>query len=276
MGCFSGDFWSSSLRQTQHVNVILPDASEDFYPLVKDTVRVVYLLHGLGANADEWIRFSQIEAYAKLYNLAIVMPEVGRSFYQNTPAGQKYEHWIAAELPDLIRTWFRLPADRAHTFIAGVSMGDYGAMRIALTYPHSYAAAAALSPVCDPAHLQETRSELFLTPHELNYSFGTHRSSAAASTSPAQAADKGPSPEDTLAAIAEDATTHFTLSDLPKFFICCGNQDKLAEQTTQLANTLATLNIDARTESSDGGHNFLYWNGAIERALRYFCELPLD
>lgn len=276
MGCFSGDFWSSTLRQTQHVNVILPDASEDFYPQVQDTLRVVYLLHGLGANANEWIRFSQIEAYAKIYNLAIVLPEVGRSFYQNTPAGHNYEHWIAAELPDIIRTWFRLPADRAHTFIAGESMGGYGAMRIALTYPHSYAAAAALSPVCDPASLPQTHPDLFLTPHELDYTFGTHRATTISISPSTSLADKGPSPADSLAAIAEDATTHFALSDLPKFFLSCGNSDAFLGSTNQLTQELASLCITHHYETTDGGHNFLYWNSAIERALRYFCELPLN
>ena len=79
MGIFSGTFYSESLAQTTRIQVIFPDVSNDVTPVITGTPRVLYLLHGLGGDCEEWTRFSKIEYYAKKYNFIIVLPEVGRS-----------------------------------------------------------------------------------------------------------------------------------------------------------------------------------------------------
>ncbi len=80
MGIFKGTIYSSSLKMNTSLNIILPDHSNDVDPLYDDEPKVLYLLHGLSGNEDEWIRFSKIEYYAKKYNFIIVMPRVDRSF----------------------------------------------------------------------------------------------------------------------------------------------------------------------------------------------------
>ena len=82
MGLFTGNFYSKNLRMTTQINVIFPDVSNDVTPLYEGTPKVLYLLHGLSGNSDEWTRFSKIEYYAKKYNFIIIMPEVQRSFTQ--------------------------------------------------------------------------------------------------------------------------------------------------------------------------------------------------
>lgn len=82
MGLFTGNFYSKNLRMTTQINVIFPDVSNDVTPLYEGTPKVLYLLHGLSGNSDEWTRFSKIEYYAKKYNFIIIMPEVQRSFIQ--------------------------------------------------------------------------------------------------------------------------------------------------------------------------------------------------
>ena len=76
MGLFTGNFYSKNLRMTTQINVIFPDVSNDVTPLYEGTPKVLYLLHGLSGNSDEWTRFSKIEYYAKKYNFIIIMPEV--------------------------------------------------------------------------------------------------------------------------------------------------------------------------------------------------------
>ena len=68
MGLFTGNFYSKNLRMTTQINVIFPDVSNDVTPLYEGTPKVLYLLHGLSGNSDEWTRFSKIEYYAKKYN----------------------------------------------------------------------------------------------------------------------------------------------------------------------------------------------------------------
>ena len=80
MGLFRGEFYSQKLRMTTQLYVIFPDPSNDVTPLWTGEPRVLYLLHGLAANASEWTRFSKIEYYAKKYNFIVIMPEVQRSF----------------------------------------------------------------------------------------------------------------------------------------------------------------------------------------------------
>lgn len=65
MGLFTGNFYSKNLRMTTQINVIFPDVSNDVTPLYEGTPKVLYLLHGLSGNSDEWTRFSKIEYYAK-------------------------------------------------------------------------------------------------------------------------------------------------------------------------------------------------------------------
>lgn len=74
MGLFTGNFYSKNLRMTTQINVIFPDVSNDVTPLYEGTPKVLYLLHGLSGNSDEWTRFSKIEYYAKKYNFIIIMP----------------------------------------------------------------------------------------------------------------------------------------------------------------------------------------------------------
>ena len=74
MGLFRGEFYSQKLRMTTQLYVIFPDPSNDVTPLWTGEPRVLYLLHGLAANASEWTRFSKIEYYAKKYNFIVIMP----------------------------------------------------------------------------------------------------------------------------------------------------------------------------------------------------------
>ena len=80
---FTGSIWSPSMRMTTRINVIVPDLSGDCDPLQTDELYVMYLLHGLTANGDEWPRFTNLEYLAKKYNVAFIMPDVDRSFYRH-------------------------------------------------------------------------------------------------------------------------------------------------------------------------------------------------
>ena len=115
MGLFTGNFYSKNLRMTTQINVIFPDVSNDVTPLYEGTPKVLYLLHGLSGNSDEWTRFSKIEYYAKKYNFIIIMPEVQRSFYTTGKVGIDYFHYVADELPAICGKWFHLDQRREFT-----------------------------------------------------------------------------------------------------------------------------------------------------------------
>ena len=81
--------------------------------------------------------------------LAVVMPAVHRSFYANEAQGHRYWDFVSEELPGIVHEFLRVTDRPEETFVAGLSMGGYGALKLALTYPERYAAAASLSGALD-------------------------------------------------------------------------------------------------------------------------------
>src|SRR3712207_4064507 len=106
---------------------------------------VLYLLHGLSDDDTIWLRRTSIERYVAPLGLAVVMPQVHRSFYADERYGGRYWTFLSEELPALVDSWFRVSQRREDTFVAGLSMGGYGALKWALRQPDRFAAAASLS-----------------------------------------------------------------------------------------------------------------------------------
>src|SRR6476619_7886720 len=105
---------------------------------------VLYLLHGLSDDDTIWLRRTSIERYVAALGLAVVMPQVHRSFYTDEAYGNRYWTYLSEELPEIVHGFFRLSRRREDTFVAGLSMGGYGALKWALRDPGRFAAAASL------------------------------------------------------------------------------------------------------------------------------------
>jgi S-formylglutathione hydrolase FrmB len=117
----------------------------------------------LSDDHSAWLRYTSVERYAAAAGLAVVMPAVNRSFYANERTGGRYWDFISEELPAIVGNFFSVSQDPAHTYVAGLSMGGYGAMRLALSHPGKFAAAATLSGALDLDELSSRpeRVELF-------------------------------------------------------------------------------------------------------------------
>jgi putative tributyrin esterase len=140
------DHVPESVRVNLALNVILPDPGKmREVPVARR--KVLYLLHGLSDDASAWQRYTSIETLAAAYGLVVVMPSAGRSFYTDQPNGQRYFTYLTGELPRYLADVFALKPRREDTYIAGNSMGGYGAFKAALLHPELYAAAASFSGV---------------------------------------------------------------------------------------------------------------------------------
>lgn len=137
-------FFSPTLNMNTGVTVVLPDPQPDAH-----APGVLYLLHGAGDDETTWARMTSVERYASMYSLVVVMPSVNLSFYQDERYGAKYWSFVAEELPQVMHGYFRLSRDPAVTFVAGNSMGGYGAMKLALTFPERFGAAGCFSGAVD-------------------------------------------------------------------------------------------------------------------------------
>ncbi len=171
MALVTCDFFSDVLEVGCSMTVVLPQPTEEQIgleaaggPIIPRTdFPVLYLLHGLSDDHTAWLRYTSIERYAAAAGLAVVMPAVNRSFYANERSGGRYWDYVSEELPEIVGNFFRVSRDPEQTYVAGLSMGGYGAMKLALTHPDRFAAAASLSGALDLEELSSRpdRIELF-------------------------------------------------------------------------------------------------------------------
>src|SRR5687767_7633473 len=119
--------WSSTvLAKKVGTYVILPEpgVGEGPWP-------VYYLLHGLSDDYTVWQRRTRAEWYVRDLPLIVVMPDGYRGFYTDNADGPAYAQYVAEELPEFVEKYFPARRDRAGRCVGGLSMGGYGALRLA-------------------------------------------------------------------------------------------------------------------------------------------------
>ena len=109
----------------------------------------------LSNDGDDWVHFPAAIRYAADNGLVLVIPDAGNSFYNDMAWGQAWHTWLTEEMPALLRQMVRLPEEREKNFIAGMSMGGYGALRIGLAHPERYAGVASFSGCVDLPMMME-------------------------------------------------------------------------------------------------------------------------
>ena len=242
------DHLPTTAKVTLPLNIILPDPG----PMGEIPVsrrKVLYLLHGLSDDAGAWHRYTSIETLAAAYGLVVVMPSVGRSFYLDQPNGQKYFSYLTEELPQYLEDLFGLAPRREDTYIAGNSMGGYGAFKAALMYPERYAAAASLSGALSLAILTATPDD----PRQAEFAllFGDLHKLAGSEHDPAVWLKRAAANPDTV----------------PRLFITVGRQDDLYPLSVQFHAECRKLGIQAEYHEDDGAHDWFFWDTEIRRLL---------
>jgi putative tributyrin esterase len=246
------DHVPQTVKVNQPVYLILPDPGRmGEVPLSQR--KVLYLLHGLSDDASAWQRYTSIETLAAAYGLVVVMPSAGRSFYFDQPNGQQYFSYLTGELPRYLGDLFGLSKRWEDTFIAGNSMGGYGAFKAALLHPELYAAAASFSGVLSLNILQldpddQRRSEFALLFGDL---------------------DSLPGSEHDPAVWLKRAAADPSL--LPHLFIAVGRQEDLYPLSGMFHAACQSLGVDSEYHEEDGHHDWFLW----ERQIRQFLASVL-
>ena len=224
----------------------------------RDKYQTLYLLHGLSDDHTIWMRRTSIERYAAAKNIAVVMPAVARSFYQDMASGPKYWTFLSEELPALCQQWFPLSSAREDNFAAGLSMGGYGAMRLALGRPDKFAAGASLSGALDLARrLRDAGQEgSRIGQAEWQGTFGQEL--------------KGAGTDSDLFTLAQKVAT--SAGPKPKLFLCCGTGDELLSDNQDFREYLDSVHLENTYEEGPGQHEWGYWDANIQRVLNW---LPL-
>ncbi|WDZ82968.1 alpha/beta hydrolase [Micromonospora cathayae] len=254
------DFFAETLGLSTSMTVILPQRTSAQIGLAGTAPAgdppVLYLLHGLSDDHTIWLRRTSIERYVAPLGLAVVMPRVARSFYTDEAHGNRYWTFLSEELPQLCRSFFRVSDRPADTFVAGLSMGGYGAFKWALRHPDRFAAAASLSGALDVAGRSPARHDGHPVDARLWHTVFGDRQVAG-------------SPDDVLHLLDRAADDG---GRLPRLYLACGDDDFLRPDSVRFADAARARGVPLTVRFGPGGHDWAYWDARIQDVLAW---LPL-
>lgn len=254
MSIISASVFSKVLQTSVGVNIITPYSS--LSDKSKGEPCVLYLLHGLFGSQYAWLTASNIVRYAKEHNIVIVMPDLNNTFYVNSSANIKYLDFAAYELVEYIESTFRVSAAREDNFVCGLSMGGYGAYRIAFERPEKFSVAVSLSGALDVAamsaenidKMQEMFDETIV--NTLKLDFGER--------------GVGKNTENDLLYLAQKINSKKIKPALLQY---CGKQDYLYEYNLNFKNHIESLDFEYKYFESDGFHDWDFWDDKIKHVL---------
>ena len=233
------DSYSDALGRSVRLDAIIPEGKPGPW-------RTLVLLHGMTDDHSIWQRRTSIERYAEERGMAVIMPGTKLGFYTNTQAGERYFDYVAVELLKICRRMLpKLSARREDTFVAGLSMGGYGALKCALLHPESFSKAAAFSAATDICALKD-----------------------APRTQEAWYRDTfGENPEGTENDLFHAARA--LKKDRPEIFMWCGTEDFLYEMNLRMRDHLKKLGYRLKYTETPGDHLWMYWDREIINAMNW-------
>lgn len=251
------DFFSEVLGMCTQMDVILPEEAQGQIGMQSGVGegkwKVMYLLHGLSDDHTIWQRRTSIERYVAGKPMAVIMPTTQRGWYTDMNCGFKWFTFFTEELPKVCRSFFpNISSRREDTYVCGLSMGGYGAFKLALRRPDLYGSAASLSGALDVAEFCED----CVKKGWVGFAdvFG-----------PIEGVRGSDNDLFTLAAKLPE-------NGRPRLFMCCGLQDGLYWQNVRFRNLLRSLDIPVRYEEEDGTHCWEYWDMKIQSVIKWLEE----
>lgn len=239
MALIQMNFHSQVLDKGTNVNIILPENRDN------DKLQVLYLLHGHSGDYSNWVRFSNIEKYVSGKQVMVIMPSAYNVYYTDAKNWVKSFSFLTKELPAIMNKTFNLNVPRERTYIAGLSMGGYGALKALFTYPESYSKAASFSGALDVKSMRKR-----LSPDRIvliDTIFG----------------DKI-EPENDLFELTK------SFSHQADIYISCGTEDFLFQDNQKFVNHLNDLKIKHTYITRPGTHNWEFWDEEVKTAIEFF------
>lgn len=243
MALITCHFDSSLLGKSVAFQAIIPAGKEK-------NAKVFYLLHGLSDDYTAWTRYTSIERYANEAGIVVILPDAARSFYTDMVHGGPYYSFFTEEFFPYVSSLFSISTRREDTWIGGLSMGGYGAMKLALRNPERFSAVASLSGAL---HIARRLGHDPRWNEIADLVFG-----------------------DPLAPIgtSEDlihlAKTYASPEKL-RMFITCGTEDFLYADNVAFVEALEHPNLLYTFSPAPGVHNWAFWDVQIQKAIQYLC-----
>lgn len=263
MALLQVNYVSQALMRTVTLHVVLPvdkfdSETSPYHPERK--FPTLYLLHGVFGNYTDWVSGTRVQRWAEAHDLAVVMPSGDNRFYVDQPAAHDlYGEFIGRELVEITRRMFPLSRRREDTFVGGLSMGGFGALRNGLKYYRTFGCIAALSAANVVAILDQYTED--------SLSFLRRKSYLESLFGPAE---QVPGSDCDLFALAN------ALKDQPdkqpKIYLACGEQDDLLPVNRRTRDQLMADGFDVTWREAPGGHEWDFWDSQIRQVIEW---LPL-
>ncbi len=251
---------SKALMRTVPVNVILPvdKMTPPGSPVREDKpYKTLYLLHGILGNYTDWVNGTRIQRFAEENDLAVVMPSGDNAFYVDQPASNNnYGEFVGHELVELTRKMFPLSHEREDTFIGGLSMGGYGALRNGLKYHDTFGYIVSLSAalVFDGIEKRTDDASFFAARRDYAEScFGRLE----------EFAESDKNPEYLVRKLKKEGVK------MPAIYMACGDADSLLGANQTFADFLKDEGVDVTFEVGPGNHEWDFWDTYIRKAISW-------
>ena len=249
---------SKALLFPTTIKVLLPESFPDIQQddlsapkfEITEKYRTLYLLHGATDGADSWLLNSRIRHYANQHNLAVVLPNVQNSFYADRVHGPAFWTYVSEELPRFIRSLLPLSDRREDNYVAGLSMGGYGALKFALKKPEMFSAVISLSGVVDIV-------SAFKNPIHPDFNADAYFGEL----------DRLQGSDNDLFALIDKLLMAKT--QIPEIYFACGFDDFLLEANRRFRDHLEKRKISFCYEEGPGEHNWDFWDKYIQRGLDF-------
>lgn len=213
---------------------------------------LVVLMHGVYCSHWSWamkggahLTAADMIAAGEIPPMVIAMPSdglwaEGSCYLPHEEAN--YESWIVDDVVGCVRQELSLLTDASPVFIAGLSMGGYGALRLGAKYPGRFSGISAHSSVTRMHDIERLVAHRPL-PFRLEH----------------------PEEWDILYWMRHKR------EELPKIRFDCGLDDALLEGNRNLHRELDALGVKHVYEEFPGGHKWPYWAEHLRDTLAFFA-----
>ncbi len=274
MALIQVNFFSSALMRTVPLNVVLPlddqelaleadNEGELYLPQVpQGGYRTLYLLHGVFGNYTDWVSGTGVQRWAEDRGIAVVMPSGDNGFYVDQKATHDYYgRFVGEELVAVTRAMFPLSTRREDTFVGGLSMGGFGALRTGMRYPETFGRIVSLSGallVDEFAGRTDDARPFHASRAFTDAVFGDASAVAGSENDPLW--------------LASRMAGSMDVSELPPIYMACGLDDRLLEKNRAASRMLSDLGFAVTYEEGPGGHEWDFWDAYIRRALAWLDD----
>lgn len=264
MAFIRADIFSECLMRTVSIHAVIP-SDKVLYDgngkKEKKPFKTLYLLHGIFGSDMDWTVGTRLERFAKERNLAVIMPAGENHFYVDREIpGQKYGEFVGKELVELTRALFNLSDKREDTFIAGLSMGGYGALVNGLKYSDTFSHIGVLSGalVLDRVDTLRYQAQNITENKEyFEYIFGD------LSKVPHSDRDY----EELIVRLQKENR------EIPKLYMAIGTEDFLLESNRKYLKFLKERGVEVTYVEAPGNHEWDFWDRHIKEVIEW---LPLE